>query len=140
MEWEDLGKFIGLIIAVPLFLIVMVISGISGCSRQNKQIDASQDYGKATVAIRYYSNVQYDENGVGDYDNAEVSYTRVYKKLKKNSEVLEVTIPAGYSFQGFFSDLSFSEDSRYTDYEGVFVRNLTNADDQIVLYPCFIEL
>ena len=135
---EVWGKIWGVIIGVALFFIMLVICGISGCVSQNSSIKHKKEVGKTTVTIRYYYSVQYDENEVGDYENAKVAFDRV---KKKKGDSIPTQNRQGYIFVGYFSDPSTNptNDSKYTDETGKFIRNLTKEDEKIVLYPFFVK-
>lgn len=128
-------NFFGLVIAIPVFIIVMLISGISGCASENNEINSKKKYGEETITVRYYADFEYLENGAPDYDNARIVYARIYKK----DDYLTVPSKAGYTFAGFYADPNFAENSWVADSEGKIVVTLTNAQDGLILYPRFIK-
>ncbi len=128
-------NFFGLVIAIPAFIIVMLISGIAGCASENSEINGKKKYGAETITVRYYSEFAYLENGAPDYDNAKVVYARIYKK----DDYLTVPSKTGYTFAGFYADPNFAENSWVADSEGKIVVTLTDAQDGLLLYPKFIR-
>ncbi len=128
-------NFFGLVIAIPVFIIVMIISGISGCASENGEINDDKKYGAETITVRYYSDFEYLENGVPDYDNARVIFARIRKK----NDYLTVPTKQGYTFAGFYADPNFSENSWVADSQGKIVVTLTNNHDGMILYPKFIR-
>ena len=128
-------NFFGVVIAIPVFIIVMLISGISGCASQNGEIDSDKKRGKETITVRYYSDFDYLENGIPDYDNARVIFARIYKK----DDYLSVPTKQGYTFAGFYADPNFAENSWVADSQGKIVVTLTDNHDGLILYPKFIK-
>lgn len=128
-------NFFGVVIAIPVFIIVMLISGISGCASQNGEIDGDKKRGKETITVRYYSDFDYLENGIPDYDNARVIFARIYKK----DDYLSVPTKQGYTFAGFYADPNFAENSWVADSQGKIVVTLTDNHDGLILYPKFIK-
>ncbi|MBQ7368950.1 MAG: hypothetical protein IJW60_04515 [Clostridia bacterium] len=128
-------NFFGLVIAIPAFIIMMLISGIGGCAEQNGKISEMEKYGKETITVRYYYDVPYSEFGEPDYDNATVKYTRVHKK---DGDVIPAS-KDGYTFAGYYADPSFAENSWFADAQGNIVITLTDKQDGLMLYPKFIK-
>ena len=128
-------NFFGVVITIPVFIIVMLISGISGCASQNGEIDSDKKRGKETITVRYYSDFDYLENGIPDYDNARVIFARIYKK----DDYLSVPTKQGYTFAGFYADPNFAENSWVADSQGKIVVTLTDNHDGLILYPKFIK-
>ncbi len=128
-------NFFGVVIAIPVFIIVMLISGISGCASQNGEIDSDKKRGAETITVRYYSDFDYLENGMPDYDNARVIFARIYKK----NDCLTVPTKQGYTFAGFYADPNFAENSWVADSQGNIVITLTDKQDGLILYPKFIK-
>lgn len=128
-------NFFGVVIAIPVFIIVMLIAGISGCAEQNDQINWDKKYGSETISVRYYADFEYLENGAPDYDNARVVFARIYKK----DDCLTVPTKQGYTFAGFYADPNFADNSWVADSEGNIVVTLTDAQDGLILYPKFIK-
>ena len=128
-------NFFGFVIAIPVFIIVMLISGISGCASENGEIDSDKKRGKETITVRYYSDFDYLENGMPDYDNARVIFARIYKK----GDYLTVPTKQGYTFAGFYADPNFAENSWVADSQGKIVVTLTDNHDGLILYPKFIK-
>ena len=129
-------NFFGFVIAVPIFIIIMIISGISGCVAENREIKSDKRRGSETISVRYYRDFDYLENGMPDYDNAKVIYTRINKK----GDCLSVPYKEGYVFAGFYADPNFAEASWVADSEGNIVVTLTDKQDGLMLYPKFIKV
>lgn len=129
-------NFFGFIIAVPIFIIIMIISGISGCVAENREIKSDKKRGKETISVRYYADFDFLEDGTPDYDNAKVIYTRINKK----DDCLSVPQKDGYVFAGFYADPNFVEASWVADSEGEIVVTLTDKQDGLILYPKFIKI
>ena len=128
-------NFFGVVIAIPLFIIMMIIAGITGCAEQNGQINDLKERGEQTIVVRYYKDVPYLEDGSPDYDQASISYARIYKK----DDFLMVPTKEGYIFAGFYADPNFSENSWVADGEGRIVVTLSDRHDGLMLYPKFIK-
>lgn len=128
-------NFFGVVVAIPLFIIVMIISGIAGCAEQNGKINDMKKYGEDTIAVRYYADVPYSEDGVPDYDNATLTYIR----LEKKGDYVNVPTKEGYTFAGFYADPNFAENSWVVDSQGNIVITLTDKQDGLILYPKFIK-
>ena len=128
-------NFFGFVIAIPVFIIVMLLAGISGCSSANGEIDSDKKRGKETITVRYYSDFDYLEDGTPDYDNARIIFARIYKK----NDYLTVPTKQGYTFAGFYADPNFAESSWVADSQGNIVVTLTDNHDGLILYPKFIK-
>ena len=128
-------NFFGFVIAIPVFIIVMLISGISGCASENGEIDSDKKRGKETISVRYYSDFDYLEDGTPDYDNARIIFARIYKK----DDYLTVPTKQGYTFAGFYADPTFAEGSWVADSQGKIVVTFTDNHDGLILYPKFIK-
>lgn len=128
-------NFFGVVIAIPVFIIVMLISGISGCADQNGRINDTKKYGEDTITVRYYTDVPYSENGVPDYDHATLTYVR----LEKKGDYVTAPTKEGYTFAGFYADPNFADNSWVADGQGNIVITLTDKQDGLILYPKFIK-
>ena len=128
-------NFFGVVIAVPVFIIVMLISGISGCADQNGRINDMKKLAEDTIIVRYYTDVPDLEDGAPDYDHATLTYGR----LNKKGDYVTVPTKVGYTFAGFYANPYFTEDSWVADNQGNIVITLTDKQDGLILYPKFIK-
>ncbi len=113
-------------LALLLFIVLFFVGMIGTCATENNQIDNVKDYGKSTVAVRYYTDMSED----GDYNEVSVVYCRIQK-----NKHFSINAPKklGYTFLGFYSNPD-GFGTPYVDSNGVSLQTL-NSD--ILLYPVF---
>ena len=123
-----MGKYYGIFcsIAVFLFGLLFLLTGVSSCNAENGLIDDAKDFGKETAVVRYYMD--------DDLVNAKINYIRV----KKNEEFYLVEIPykAGYMFKGLVDSMG----NLYVDAGGTSLIMITGDVTEILLYPQFVKL
>ena len=118
------GYYIGgAVLAFLLFIVLFFVGLIGTCAGHNARIDEVKDYGKSTVAVRYFTS---------DSDEASIKYFRQEKNT--HFEIAKSDLPKklGYNFLGFASDrmgVTF-----FVDKNGKSLRKLT---EDVLLYPIF---
>ena len=113
-------------LALLLFIVLFFVGMIGTCATENDQIDKVEDYGKSTVAVRYYTDMSEE----GGYNEASVVYCRIQKNKHFSISAPE---KLGYDFLGYYSNPD-GFGTPYVDKNGVSLQTL-NSD--ILLYPIF---